>query len=191
MNNMNDPTIRTNVLTHMLCNRHWFPSTTLLSAAQRPRLHIGCYPFAYDFENTSDSAWYNGNTIVRAASAYAVLSGAHVLMPSVGYTFVLDPMMRTVAEARADADYAECPILYHEIPAGELLDNSPHVMAAQTGRDVVEQVWRGYPEGAMEVSGELVPKREVSVEYLKSGKLVWSETGPGTAATASSVLVTV
>jgi nitrilase len=82
---------------HALQNRHWFPSTTILSAAQRPRLHIGCYPFAHDFENTSDSQWYNGNTIVRASPSYALLSGAYVLMPSVGYTFVLDPMMRTVA----------------------------------------------------------------------------------------------
>jgi hypothetical protein len=76
-------------------------------------------------------------------------------MPSVGYTFVLDPMMRTVAEARADTDYAACPILYHEIPARELLDDGLHVMAAQTGRDVdlVEQVWKGYPDDAPEIAG--------------------------------------
>ena len=158
---MTDPT-RRDLLT--LANRHWFPSTTLISAARRPRLHIGCYPFAHDFENTSDSQWYNCNTIVRASSSYALLSGAYVLMPSVGYTFVLDPMMRTVAEVRADTDCGECPILYHKIPAGELLDDSPHVMAAQVGRDVVEQVWKGYPDGAMEADGELVVAREVSVD---------------------------
>jgi hypothetical protein len=81
-----------------LSNRHWFPSTTILSAAQRPRLHIGCYPFAHDFENTSDSQWYNCNTIVRASSSYALLSGAYVLMPSVGYTFVLDPKAWVVGQ---------------------------------------------------------------------------------------------
>ena len=98
--------------------------------------------------------------------------------------------MRTVAEVRADTDYAACPILYHEIPAKELLDNGPHVMAAQTGRDVVEQVWKGYPDSAPETAGELVPAREVSVDYLKSGKLVWSEIGLGTAA-VSPVPITV
>jgi nitrilase len=184
---MTDPT-RRDLLT--LANRHWFPSTTLISAARRPRLHIGCYPFAHDFENTSDSTWYNGNTIVRASSSYALLSGAHVLMPSVGYTFVLDLMMRTVAEARADTDYAACPILYHEIPAGELLDDGLHVMAAQTGMDVVEQIWKGYPDDAPGTAGELVAAREVSVDYLKSDKLVWSETGPGTAAAVSPVPIT-
>jgi hypothetical protein len=59
-------------------------------------------------------------------------------------------------------------------------------MAAQTGSDVVEQGWKGYPDDAPETAGELVPAREVSVDYLKSGKLVWSETGPETAAAAAA-----
>jgi hypothetical protein len=56
---------------------------------------------------------------------------------------------------------------------------------------MVEQVWKGYPDDAPEIAGELVKAREFSVEYLKSGKLVWSETGPGTAAAVSPVPITV
>lgn len=177
-----------NVATDSSPCRHWFPSTTILSAAQRPRLHIGCYPLTHDFENESDSQWYNGNTIVRAASSYALLSGAYVLMPSVGYAFILDPMMRTVAEVRADADFETLPILYHDIPAGELFDDSPHVMAAQTSLPVVEQLRANYPRSAPETC-DLVPSRSVGVDHLKSGKLVWSEAGPGTAASLVHITV--
>ena len=109
-------------------------------------------------------------------------------MPSVGYTFILDPMMRTVAEARADESFDDLPILYHDIATSELMDNSPHVMAAQTSLSVVEQVRTNWKGPDRDDTG-LVAPRSVPVDSLKAGNFVWSEAGPGTAASLAPIAV--
>lgn len=173
------------------CYRHWFPSCTFASAAQRPRLHIGCYPFARDPENTTDSVWYNANTVVRGTSLYALLSGAYVLMPAVGYTFILDPMMRTIAEIREDVSFEDHPILYHSLPAAALHTVEPHVFDAHVSEHILQQLIDSFPKSAPTRNNDFVPFRSVSTKWMKAGNLEWSETGPGAARNQAIVAIPV
>lgn len=110
-------------------------------------------------------------------------------MPAVGYTFILDPFMHTVAEIKESVSFEECPILYHNLPLGELLSSEKHVFDEQVSWDVLQQILAGFPEKASKIQGTLVPRRSVSVNLLESGQWKWSEDAPGTPAGAGEGVV--
>nr|XP_001397924.2 hypothetical protein ANI_1_1850144 [Aspergillus niger CBS 513.88] len=114
-------------------------------AAQRPKLHIGAWPFAMDFGDDSDSIFYNASLVTRGAGSYALNSGAYVLMPSIGYCFIYDPMMRIVAAMDNTVDYQEHPILYHTLDGSELHGTQDHDPNAQASWAVLQQLNDAFP----------------------------------------------
>lgn len=149
-------------------------------AAQRPKLHIGAWPFASDFDDDSDSIFYNASLVTRGAGSYALNSGAYVLMPSIGFCFVFDPLMRIVAHLDNSVDYKEHPMLYHTLDASELQGAEEYDPNAQASWAVLQQLNDAFPATIPRVSGSLVPRRETSIEHLTSAEMKWSEIAPGT-----------
>lgn len=149
-------------------------------AAQRPKLHIGAWPFASDFDDDSDSIYYNASFVTRGSGAYALNSGAYVLMPAVGFTFIYDPLMRIVAHVDNRVDYDQCPILYHDLDIPDLHSDVAHDPNAQASWAVLQQLNDSLPNTLPHEMGSLVPQRETTVEWLKSKEMKWSEIAPGT-----------
>ncbi|WYZ36141.1 hypothetical protein EsH8_XI_000024 [Colletotrichum jinshuiense] len=164
------------------CGEHFYPSMTFPVAAQRPKLHIGAFPFASDFDDTSDSVFYNASLVTHGSSGFALLSGAHVLMPSIGYTFIFDPLMRIVARMDNSISYDDHPILYHSMNAAQFHSGETYDPDSQVSWGVLQQINKGYPAYIPKAPGVLTKKRTVSVSNLREGLFEWSETGPGTTA---------
>ena len=148
-------------------------------AAQRPKLHIGAWPFAMDFEDDSDSIYYNASLVTRGSGSYALNSGAYVLMPAVGFAFIYDPLMRIVASIDNKESYIKSPILYHTLEDANLHSDETHDADAQASWGVLQQLNASFPEQIPRDVGSLVPQRAVSTQWLTSSKMKWSEISPG------------
>ncbi|PYI10922.1 aliphatic nitrilase [Aspergillus sclerotiicarbonarius CBS 121057] len=162
------------------CAEQFYPSMTFIMAAQRPKLHIGAWPMALDFDDDSDSIFYNASLVTRGAGSYALNSGAYVLMPAVGYCFVYDPLMQIVAHMDNSVDYTEHPLLYHTLPTTELFSEATHDPNAQASWAILQQLNEAFPAEIPREPGVLVPRQETSIEWMTSPKMQWSEIGPAT-----------
>ncbi|PWY69969.1 aliphatic nitrilase [Aspergillus eucalypticola CBS 122712] len=162
------------------CGEHFYPSMNFVMAAQRPKLHIGAWPFALNFDDDTYSIFYNATLVTRGAGSYALNSGAYVLMPSVGYCFIYDALMRIVAAMENDVDYQKHSILYHTLDISDLHDTQDHDPDAQASWAVLQQLDDAFPATIPHEQGSLVPRRETSIEYLTSTDMKWSESAPGT-----------
>ncbi|OJI84032.1 hypothetical protein ASPTUDRAFT_201383 [Aspergillus tubingensis CBS 134.48] len=162
------------------CGEHFYPSMNFVMAAQRPKLHIGAWPFALNFDDDTDSIFYNASLVTRGAGSYALNSGAYVLMPSVGYCFIYDPLMRIVAAMDNNVDYQKHPILYHTLGISDLHGTQDHDPNAQASWAVLQQLNDAFPATIPHEQGSLVPRRETSIQYLTSTEMKWSEIAPGT-----------
>jgi hypothetical protein len=151
-----------------------------IMAAQRPKLHIGAWPFAMDFEDDSDSIYYNASLVTRGSGAYALNSGAYVLMPAVGYCFIYDPLMRIVAHVDNKVPYDEQPILYHTLECSDFQSSQTHDPDAQASWAVLQQLNEAFPSKIPQEAGTLVPRRDINTHFLMSDDMRWSEMGPGT-----------
>lgn len=146
-------------------------------AAQRPKLHIGNFPYVLD-DGDDTEAWSFHARLTKAATAsYAFLSGAYVLMPAVGHAFVMDPLTNIVAEINAEASFEKQPILYHALNATALHSDMTYDPDAQISWSVLEQINEAFPTYIPQKTGSLVPHSEKSIAQLKAGHFKWSETG--------------
>ena len=150
-------------------------------AAQRPKLHLGCFPFITDFGDEKDSYWYNAALTTRASGSYAFMSGAYCAFASVGYTWIYDPLMRIIKHVDASVPFDEVPIMYHTFEnAHNFHSNQIHDPDAQVSWGSLQQISENFPKNIPKEQGSLVPFRETSVEWLRKFDWEWSEIAPGT-----------
>lgn len=155
---------------------------TFPMAAQRPKLHIGAFPYVTDYKDTAESFWFNAELTSNLAASFAFLSGAHVIMPAIGYAFIFDPMTRKVAEIKDEVPYSEQPILYHTLNI-DMSSNVPtHDPDCQVSYGTLRQINESFPAYIPKNEGSLTTHRKVSCDLLKKGNWEWCETGPGTPA---------
>ncbi|PYH92067.1 carbon-nitrogen hydrolase [Aspergillus ellipticus CBS 707.79] len=160
------------------CAEHWYPSMTFPLAAQRPKLHIGNFPYVLDDCDDSEAWSFHAGLTKAATGSYAFLSGAYVLMPAVGYAFIMDNITNIVVDISASVDFDETPILYHTFPNSSLFfSDETYDEDAQISWGVLQQISEGFPTDIPQEEGNLVPHREVSVAQLLRGNFTWSETG--------------
>ncbi|KAI0151400.1 carbon-nitrogen hydrolase [Pestalotiopsis sp. NC0098] len=65
------------------CWEHFHPTMTFVMQAQAENIHVAAFPYAPDF-GVDPAAWESAEVGAAAARAYAVNSGAYVIMPAVG-----------------------------------------------------------------------------------------------------------
>ncbi|KAH6651437.1 carbon-nitrogen hydrolase [Truncatella angustata] len=65
------------------CWEHFHPTMTFVMQAQLENIHVAAFPYAPDF-GVDPQAWESAEVGAAAARAYAVSSGAYVIMPSIG-----------------------------------------------------------------------------------------------------------
>lgn len=146
-------------------------------AMQRPKLHIGNFPYVLDADDESDNHWFRAGIFKAASASYAVLSGAHVLLPAVGHSVIIDQYTNTVAESRAKNIFADLPILYSAFNHASLLYSDETSDAdAQVSWGTLQQINEAVPDAIPQVTGSLVPHHENSVVQLKAANFSWSET---------------
>jgi nitrilase len=147
-------------------------------AMQRLKLHIGNFPYVLDADDESDNHWFRAGIFKAASASYALLSGAHVLLPAVGHSVIIDPYTNTVAESRAKNIFADLPILYSAFNHASLLYSDETSDAdAQVSWGTLQQINEAVPDAIPQVTGSLVPHHEDSVIQLKAANYTWTETG--------------
>lgn len=143
--------------------------------AQRERLHIAPFPYVVDDDEANESHWFKSHIITHATALYALLSGSYVFAPAVGYSYILDPTTAVVAVVNASVSMTELPILYHTLNTTGFNDAPTYDPSAQVSWDVLQQINSAFPDYIPHEQGNLVPHREVSAAWLKTGEIVWSE----------------
>ncbi|RMD45043.1 hypothetical protein DV735_g97, partial [Chaetothyriales sp. CBS 134920] len=159
------------------CAEHWYPSMTYPIALQRPKLHIGNWPYTLDDGDTTESFWFGAGISKAGASSYALLSGAYVLIPSVGHPYILNPYTQVVAELNASVSFTEQPILYHTLDSSDFNSTELYDSDSQVSWGTLQQILEAVPDDIPHVTGSLVPIREHSNEQLRAANFTWSETG--------------
>ncbi|RMZ75254.1 hypothetical protein DV738_g5568, partial [Chaetothyriales sp. CBS 135597] len=159
------------------CAEHWYPSMTFPMALQRPKLHIGNWPYTLDDGDETESFWFGSGISSAGTSSYALLSGAYVLIPSVGHPYILSPYTQIVAEVNASVSFTETPILYHTLNATLLYSDESYDTDAQISWGTLQQINEAVPDSIPHVTGSLVPHSEHSNEQLRIANFTWSETG--------------
>ncbi|KAL4904310.1 hypothetical protein BDW74DRAFT_178895 [Aspergillus multicolor] len=162
------------------CGEHSYPSMTFPMQAQAENFHIGPFPYMGDRGDNRYLWWEGAEANTGAVSHYSNIAGAWSFVAAVGYSFVTSPFAQVVADISAETSFEERPMLYFSLDIEQEGFDTAGVRTydadSQAGWAVLRQINEAFPKYIPHDEGNLVPRRNISVDYLLSGGLESSET---------------
>ncbi|KAF3800067.1 Cyanide hydratase [Colletotrichum gloeosporioides] len=157
------------------CGEHLYPSMTFNMYVQREHVHLAPFPYLAGVDDDTSLWWENEWINTGTVAVYSVLSGAYSLTPSVGASFVTDPLGNRVAYVAANVSFEEVPILYYSFNTTSFNNSVTYDINGQASWGTLSQMVDSFPEYVPKVEGEFVKHKTNSIAWLKTGELVIPE----------------
>lgn len=140
-------------------------------ASQYENIHLGPFPYLADPGDPEALFWEDIIQESASARAYAMTSGTYNFMAAIGAAAAFDPQGNTIAEIAASVDMVETPMLYAAINTTSFNTSKTYDIDGQASWGILQEILEAYPKDIPRVEGSLIPSREKSVAWLRTGAL--------------------